>query len=362
MRKNREDKSKKIYVGLSGGVDSSVSAALLKEEGHDVTGVFIRVWEPDFFPCTWREDRQDAMRVCARLNIPFKTLDLEDVYKREVVDYMIAEYKAGRTPNPDVMCNKEVKFGAFLNWARSERADAVATGHYAQIEYAHPATLWAGADREKDQSYFLWTIQSADLPDIIFPVGGLEKEETRRLAKRFNLPTAEKKDSQGLCFIGKLDIKEFLNEFVQTKKGRVVDQSGNEIGEHDGALFYTLGERHGFRITKPGVHRAYYIVGKDMKKNELIVSYEPFQRSHNKKEVLIEKINWIGGEPQERKKYCARIRHRGELLPVCVEGMTKSTATVVFKKRMPLLASGQSLVLYEQKATGLRCVGGGIVA
>ncbi len=212
---------KKVFVGLSGGVDSSVSAALLQSQGYDVFGVFIKVWQPDFYECTWKEDRLDAMRVCAKLNIPFYTLDLEKEYKKEVVDYMIEEYKNGRTPNPDVMCNKYIKFGGFFDWAMSQGADFVATGHYARLNKEHE--LVAGRDSNKDQSYFLWTLTKEQLSKTLFPVGDIEKTEVRKLAKKFGLPTAEKKDSQGLCFIGKVDMAEFLHHFIETKPGPVLN-------------------------------------------------------------------------------------------------------------------------------------------
>src|SRR3989344_3453407 len=230
---------KKVYVGLSGGVDSAVSAALLKKEGHEVTGVFIKAWTPPGFPCSWKDDRRSAMRAAAVLDIPFITLDLEKEYKRDVVDYMIREYKLGRTPNPDVMCNKEIKFGAFLKFALAEGADFVATGHYAQKVVSSKQSvvrkekdsktlmlnadylLLEGADPDKDQSYFLWTLTQNQLKHILFPVGHLQKEAVRKLDEKFNLPQATRKDSQGLCFLGKIDMKEFLKEHIKTKKGKV---------------------------------------------------------------------------------------------------------------------------------------------
>jgi len=182
----------KVFVGMSGGVDSSVSAYLLKKAGHEVTGVFIRVWQPEGGECTWKDERRDAMRVCAHLDIPFVTLDLRDAYKKGVVDYMIAEYKAGRTPNPDVMCNRQVKFGAFWQWATDQGADHIATGHYAQVK---DGQLYEGADKNKDQSYFLWTLQKEELNHIMFPVGHLQKGEVRVIAEKAKLPVFDKKDS-----------------------------------------------------------------------------------------------------------------------------------------------------------------------
>jgi len=285
-------KKKTVFIGLSGGVDSAVSATLLKKQGYKVVGVFIKTWHPDFLECNEEEERLDAMRVAAHLDIPFLTFDLKDVYKKKVADYMIREYKTGRTPNPDVMCNKEVKFGAFLKKALALGADFVATGHYARAtsikqnfsslpasglrrdkNFSQSTSLLKGKDPFKDQSYFLWTLRQKQLKKILFPIGHLKKTKVRQLAKKFNLPVAPKKDSQGICFLGAVDLKEFLKHYIKEKKGKVLNEEGEEIGYHHGVVFHTLGERHGFMITKKTpTDKAYYIVGKDMKKNILTVS------------------------------------------------------------------------------------------
>ncbi len=382
-----------VFVGLSGGVDSAVSAALLKQQGFDVVGVFMRTWHPDFLECNEEEERRDAMRVSAHLDIPFLTFDLEKEYKKGVADYMIAEYKAGRTPNPDVMCNKEVKFGAFLQKAISTGADFVATGHYAKggarsafaqslgpsLRSATPSQkhsshlLLKGVDPSKDQSYFLWTLRQDQLSKILFPVGHLKKSAVRKLAKKFKLPVAEKKDSQGICFLGEVDLKKFLKHYIKSKKGKVINENGEVIGHHDGAVFYTLGERHGFTITKKSPNDGrYYVVGKDIKKNTLTVSEQgnvrhstggrfrpeaggmPKNFSHFP--VFIEKTNWISKAPKENKNYTAQIRYHGELLLCKIKCSTPSVAQVNFEKPV-LIASGQSVVLYD----GPVCLGGGIV-
>jgi tRNA-uridine 2-sulfurtransferase len=351
----------KVYMGMSGGVDSSVSAALLKERGFDVTGVFIKVWQPDWMTCTSREDRLDAMRVCVHLGIPFLTLDLEKEYKKEVVDYMIGEYRVGRTPNPDIMCNRHVKFGGFFDWAMAQGADFVATGHYAQIQKEGEAyRLVAGKDESKDQSYFLWTLTERELSKTLFPVGGMEKTETRRLAKKFGLPVAEKKDSQGLCFIGKVDIKEFLSHYIEPKKGDVLDEKGNIIGSHDGALFLTLGERHSFMVAnKTADEKPYYIVSRDLEKNTVTVSHKSHDGSLSieKREYALTSTNWISGMPEEGKAYQARIRHLGELLSCTIEEKNLKESKIVFEKPL-VVASGQSVVVYK----GAFCLGGGIVS
>ena len=373
--------SKTIFVGLSGGVDSAVSAALLKKQGYGVVGVFIKTWHPEFLECNEEEERRDAMRVAALLDIPFLTFDLEKVYKKEVGDYMIAEYRAGRTPNPDVMCNKEVKFGAFLKKAIAMGADYVATGHYAKLRrdsknsplYPQAGSdtdsfflsLLRGVDSSKDQSYFLWTLRQEQLKKILFPVGHLRKSDVRKLAKKFNLPVAEKKDSQGICFLGPVDLKEFLKHYIKEKKGEVIlvpseSEGGNKkvIGYHMGAVFHTLGERHGFTITKKSPNDGrYYIVSKNIKKNTLTVSQNPLEgNSTILTNYRIEKTNWIAEIPDSKKNYTAQIRYHGELLPCQVICSTPSVAQVVFKKSV-LVAPGQSIVIYEKDV----CLGGGIV-
>ncbi len=399
---NRQSPNKKVFVGLSGGVDSAVSCALLKNAGFDVTGVFIKVWQPDWIECTWREDRRDAMRVAAHLGVPFITLDLEKEYKQGVIDYMIAEYRAGRTPNPDVMCNREVKFGAFWRWAKEQDADYVATGHYSRINLfpsptrsfgeqiarsassphevsarskidANNFQLLAGSDHNKDQSYFLWTLNQDDLAHVIFPVGNLVKPEVRKLAKKFKLPNAEKKDSQGLCFIGKIDIKEFLAHYIKTEKGNVLNEQGEVIGSHPGSLLFTIGERHGFTITtKTNSDAPYYVTDKDVERNTITVSNKEF--SHllpgAERKVHIERVNWISGEiPPIGKSinasagatkefpFQARSRYRQELQNIRMVSANFSETVLEFEKPQDTLTSGQSLVIYD----GEVCLGGGVI-
>lgn len=386
---------KTVFVGLSGGVDSSVSAALLKaslpagRQGYRVVGVFIRTWHPEFIECNEEEERRDAMRVAAHLDIPFLTFDLEEEYKKGVADYMIEEYKKGRTPNPDVMCNKEVKFGAFLKKALAMGADYVATGHYAKVAFvqAYPAShrhpsqkqlllregntfsssddatqdilekkycLIRSLDTTKDQVYFLWTLNQEQLSKIIFPIGHLKKTEVRKLAKKFKLPVAEKKDSQGICFLGDIDLKDFLKHYIKEKKGKVVSEKGEEIGYHDGAVFSTLGARHGFTVTKKTPDdKPYYIVSKDIKKNILVVSQDKQSFTNTlSKTIQLEKVNWISTIPEEKKKYTAQIRYHGEFLPCKIK-----ENEVIFENSV-LVASGQSIVLYDKDVV----LGGGVVA
>ena len=389
---NKKNNRGKVFVGMSGGVDSSVSAALLKEQGYDVTGVFIKVWQPEFFECTWRQDRLDAMRVCAKIGIPFITLNLEKEYKKEVVDYMIEEYKNGNTPNPDVMCNKYVKFGGFFDWAMVQGADYVATGHYARvrreyrisnIEYSKNKEtdlnstfdiqhsvfeLLAGDDKNKDQSYFLWTLTQKQLSKTLFPVGDIEKPEVRRLAKKYNLSTSIKKDSQGLCFIGKIDIKDFLKNYIEEKNGDVLNEKGEVIGMHDGAFYLTVGQRHGFTINKKSpIDSPYYIVKKDLNNNTITVSQDLMGVENIEKNILtIKNVNWtIGEEPDFSKKYSARIRYR-QPLEECKIVKSKGKIEIKFTKPQKAITAGQSIVIYDVYPNSLSgrgevCLGGGII-
>ena len=371
--------AKKVFVGMSGGVDSSVSAALLSSaknaDGsatYNVTGVFIKVWQPDWINCTWREDRLDAMRVAAKLGIEFVTLDLEKEYKQHVVDYMIAEYKAGRTPNPDVMCNTYVKFGGFFDWAMEQgkmlgyeaQNIYVATGHYAQIRSGFD--LVAGNDTNKDQSYFLWSLTQAQLSQTIFPVGNIEKPQVRALATRLDLPTANKKDSQGLCFIGKIDIKEFLSHYIEPKKGDVLlaDRS-IKIGNHDGAFFFTIGERHGFLIDdthKTPNDEPYYVIAKDIAKNTITVSHKapdgslPNAINH----IRLTGVNWTRGRAPASTIFWGRPRYRAPLVALTVHDVDEKARTckIEFTEPQSTLSSGQSLVIYDSNRV---CLGGGII-
>lgn len=355
-------------MGLSGGVDSSVSAALLKEAGYEVVGVFIKTWQPDFIKCAWPEERRDAMRVAAHLDIPFLTFDLEKEYKKAVGDYMISEYRAGRTPNPDVMCNKEIKFGAFLKKALAMGADYVATGHYARNLLSTDYFLLTGLDSAKDQSYFLWTLTQDQLKHILFPIGHLKKEQVRKLAKKYGLHTHEKKDSQGICFLGKVEMKDFLKHYIKEKRGDVLNELREVIGYHDGATFYTLGERHGFTITKKTPDdKPYYIVGKDVKKNILIVSQNPSQPplikgGERPNKIIIKNTNWISGfspagSQALEASYSCQVRYHGEFLPCQVKILKGDKAEITVLSGFANVSAGQSLVLYDKDV----CLGGGII-
>lgn len=359
-------RGKTVFVGMSGGVDSSVSALLLKKQGFNVVGVFIKTWHPAFISCNEEEERLDAMRVCAHLDIPFLTFDFEDIYKKEVAMYMIKEYKEGRTPNPDVMCNKYVKFGAFLNKSISMGADYVATGHYARMAHVKNKyfQLSTGLDPSKDQAYFLWTLKQKQLSKIIFPIGDLKKTEVRIIAKKFKLPVAEKKDSQGICFLGAIDLKEFLKHYIKEKKGKVYNDIGEEIGYHFGVIFLTLGERHGFTITKKSpTDGPFYVISKDIKKNILYVSknkINPLKQGLVGCMLKLKNLNWINESPKSyklsNKNYIVQVRYHGEFLSCKIISISKKEIKISFESPV-LVDKGQSCVFYDKDVV----LGGGVV-
>jgi len=363
---------------MSGGVDSSVAALLLKKQaclpvgkGYDLVGCYIKGWypassvgKPQAFYCAWKEDRRDAMRVCAKLSIPFITVDAEKEYKKEVVDYMISEYKAGRTPNPDIMCNKSVKFGVFLKKALAMGADYIATGHYIRLRLKiknkksniKNYELAIAKDKNKDQSYFLWTLTQEQLKYCLFPLGGLLKSEVRKSAKENSLATAEKEESQGVCFIGEFNMEDFLKKYIKQKNGEVITTDGKIIGEHNGLAFYTIGQRHGFGYGG-GEGGPYYIVEKDFKNNRLVVAEKKDEKSFSRKEVIIENANWISAVPKIGKKYRARIRYRQPLEECEVAEVSKNSTKIIFKNPQRAITPGQSLAVYD----GEEMLGGGII-
>jgi tRNA-uridine 2-sulfurtransferase len=339
-----------VYVGMSGGVDSSVAAYLLKEEGHDVVGVYMKNWTQDLpgLRCPWAEDVADAKRVAVQLGIPFKVFDFQKEYKHLVVDYMIDEYKAGRTPNPDIMCNQEIKFKLFLEAALSDGADMIATGHYANVENG---MLMKALDSNKDQTYFLYRISKRALDKTLFPIGKYKKPHVREIAQEQGLMTAAKKDSQGICFVGSVGIKDFLSEFVTTSPGRIIEQDSDKVvGEHEGAIYYTLGQRHGLNV---GGGLPYYVVGKNMSKNEVYVSRNLNDSVMWREKVALSDVHWISGQTPSPDDLLVRFRHRGEFLPASLRDNT-----LHLKNSERAVATGQSAVVYKDN----QCLGGGLVS
>jgi len=343
-------KKKRVLVGMSGGVDSSVSAALLLEQGYEVIGGFMKNWSD----CDWREDRRDAMRVAAKLGIEFYTFDFERQYREQVVEYMYREYEAGRTPNPDVMCNKCVKFDLFLKEADRLECDYIATGHYCR---SNGSQILAGKDPNKDQSYFLWAIDPKVLSRVLFPVGDMLKPEVRAKAEELGLSTAKKKDSQGICFIGEVDLMEFLKERIKPDPGPIVDSEGRILGEHEGLAYYTIGQRHGLDV---GGGEPYYVIEKRPETKELVVSsnYHP---ELYRKELEVTDLNWFDNRLKSVSPFeCkARIRYRQPLQGCVVVGTDPATGgiKVRFKEPQRAVTSGQSIVFYD----GDTMLGGGII-
>ncbi len=338
----------KVYVGMSGGVDSSLTAALLKEQGHDVTGVYMKNWTEDLpgMRCPWADDLADAKRVAVQLGIDLKVYDFETEYKQKVVDYMVEEYKLGRTPNPDIMCNQEVKFKLFLETALEDGAEMIATGHYARVDNAR---LLRAKDDNKDQTYFLYRVTGEALARTLFPLGGYTKPEVREMAEERGLYTAGKKDSQGICFVGQIGVKDFLSQYVSTEPGDVIDkQNGKVVGRHEGAIFYTLGQRHGLGL---GGGLPYYVVGKDMDKNEVYVTRDLNDETLWRKAIALSSVHWINEMPADGECQI-RVRHRAPLVTAHLQG-----STLQLDEPQRAITPGQSVVIYS----GEVCLGGGIV-
>lgn len=345
--------SKTVYVGLSGGVDSSVTAALLKEQGYTVVGVYMKNWSKDLpgLPCPWKEDYQDAKRVAVQLGIDFKLFDFETEYRQKVVDYMITEYQAGRTPNPDVMCNQEVKFKLFLESSLEHGADLIATGHYARTK---DGLLLTAKDKNKDQTYFLYRVTKAALQKTLFPIGSYTKPEIRALARKFGLITATKKESMGICFVGKVGIKDFLvHELGPQKPGQILDRKGNDVGDHDGAIFYTIGQRHGLNV---GGGLPYYVIGKDMTKNEVYVTTDISDAKLWTSQLSLGEVHWIADAPQNGEIVQVRTRHRALLVEGTILAET-GRVTVTLTDEVRAATPGQSAVLYKNDVV----LGGGVL-
>ena len=350
-----------VYVGLSGGVDSSVSAALLKQQGYHVVGVYMKNWTADVagVACPWKQDLADARAAAAVLDIGFKVFDFQEQYKHQVVEAMVAEYAAGRTPNPDVLCNEQIKFKLFLDLALADGADLIATGHYAQTERAtaadgsRTAKLLRATDDAKDQTYFLYRVNAAALERTLFPIGHLPKSEVRRLAAEFGLPTANKPDSQGICFVGEVGIGPFLSEYIRPREGNIVTTAGETIGTHQGAAFYTIGQRHGLGV---GGNGPYYVTARDIATNTVTVTADPTGLELSDDEFELGDAHWIGTTP-EPGEYQVRLRHRGQLVPATLM-LSGDGWRVQLSSPQRAIAPGQSAVIYD----GDVALGGGFIA
>ena len=355
----------KVLVGLSGGVDSSVSAALLVEQGYEVVGAFMKNWSgsvcaprsaneaevgEEFEECGWKEERRDAARVAAKLGIPFVTFDFETDYREKVVENLFEESRMGRTPNPDVLCNKFIKFDKFMREADRLGCEFVATGHYARVE---DGKLLAGHDKNKDQTYFLWAMPPEVLSRVIFPIGDMEKPQVRQKAHELGLDVAEKKDSTGICFVGEVNMKEFLQQRLPKDPGNVVTVDGEVIGTHEGVAFYTIGQRHGLNI---GGGEPWYVVEKRPETKEVVVASN-FHPALFRSSLTARQLNWFS-EPKTLPHTCrARIRYRQALQDCTIESIKGDVVTVSFTESQRAVTPGQSIVFYD----GEEVLGGGII-
>ncbi len=359
--------AKTVYVGMSGGVDSSVSALLLKEQGYKVVGVYMKNWSKDLpgMKCPWAEDLADAKRVAVKLGIDFEVWDFEDSYREKVVEYMLSEFKKGNTPNPDVMCNQEIKFKLFYEKAMEAGADFIATGHYARVKrlkhnHSGDGSLMRSVDENKDQTYFLYRISDEALKHTLFPIGGMLKPDVKKLAEEKGLHNAYKKESMGVCFVGEVGMKDFLKEYIETEPGEIREiETDKVLGYHEGAIFYTIGQRHGLYLSgvagEVNDGLPYYVVKKDIKENIVYVS-KNLNDSHiwTKELELRDVIERDGHKttPKNPKNVLVRLRHRAPLIDAVFDGKT-----LKFKKEIKRAASGQSAVIYDGKI----CLGGGII-
>ncbi len=378
----------KVAVGLSGGVDSATTAMLLKELGHDVTGVYLQCWEHNGPGCSGDPARADAVKIATHLGIKYNHLDFIEPYKEQVIDYFYKSYEAGLTPNPDILCNTVIKFGLFLDWAIQEGFDYVATGHYAQKVLTEGSInfgdafggitgtagitgtgsgfsydLYSGADSSKDQSYFLYRLNQKQLSKALFPLGEMTKKEVRDMAKEKGISVYDKPDSTGICFVGDVDIKDFLKERLEVKKGNVVTAEGEVIGTHEGVWFYTIGQRHGFELTKyMGI--PLYVISKDVAKNNLVVG--PIKQAF-KSAFSVGDLHWINSVPSFPFFAKVRVRNLGEFYDceVMVEDSDKNSGLQILQiksnKEIFGVAPGQSAVFYEETSFGLKVLGGGVI-
>ncbi|WP_139187828.1 tRNA 2-thiouridine(34) synthase MnmA [Bacillus tuaregi] len=355
----KEPKDTRVVVGMSGGVDSSVAALLLKQQGYDVIGIFMKNWDDtdEFGVCTATEDYEDVIRVCNQIGIPYYAVNFEKQYWDKVFTYFLDEYKAGRTPNPDVMCNKEIKFKAFLEHAMNLGADYLATGHYARVEYRDGEyKMLRGVDENKDQTYFLNQLSQEQISKVMFPIGNIEKARVREIAKEAGLATATKKDSTGICFIGERNFKTFLSQYLPAQPGNMETFDGKVVGKHDGLMYYTIGQRHGLGIGGSG--EPWFAIGKDLKRNVLYVG----QGFHNEKlystSIMAVNVSWVSNREKPASFECtAKFRYRQADNQVRVEILDNQRVRVIFKEPIRAVTPGQAVVFYN----GDECLGGGTI-
>ncbi len=362
--KEMTPKRERVLVAMSGGVDSSAAAALLVEQGGDVSGAFMKNWinETEVFgDCPWQQDADDAREVAERLGIPFQIVNLMDDYRERIVEYLIKGYAEGLTPNPDVMCNREIKFGVFRKWALDNGFDAVATGHYARsrLNAAGRREILTGSDPNKDQTYFLCMMQPPQVQDARFPVGHLLKPEVRELARRWQLPTAAKKDSQGICFIGNVKMSDFLSAYLPDAPGDIMLPDGERVGRHRGLHFYTIGQRRGIGVASNVYGRSYVVVEKRQAARELVVAFDsPDTQGLYSEACLLASVSALGGGLDHSRPLQARARYRAPSIPVRFEPLPDGRARVEWTVPQRALACGQICALYDED----QLLGGGVYA
>ena len=356
--------SKKVVVGMSGGVDSSVSAYLLQQQGYQVSGLFMKNWEEDDTEeyCSATTDLADAQAVCDKLGIELNTVNFAAEYWDNVFEYFLAEYRAGRTPNPDILCNKEIKFKAFLEFAAEDLgADYIATGHYVRrLDVDGKSRLLCGVDNNKDQSYFLYTLSHEQIAKSLFPVGELEKPEVRKIAADLGLITAEKKDSTGICFIGERKFNDFLARYLPAQPGIILTVDGEKIGKHQGLMYHTLGQRKGLGIggTKDGSENPWYVVDKDIENNILIVAQGHDHPRLYSNGLIAKQLHWVDRKPLTSTIRCTvKTRYRQQAIPCTVTPIDEDCIEVIFDDPVAAVTPGQSAVFYQEEI----CLGGGII-
>jgi tRNA-uridine 2-sulfurtransferase len=355
----KDPKNTRVVVGMSGGVDSSVAAYLLKEQGYDVIGIFMKNWDDtdEFGVCTATEDYEDVIRVANQIGIPYYAVNFEKEYWDKVFTYFLDEYKAGRTPNPDIMCNKEIKFKAFLDHALKLGADYLATGHYARVIVEDGETkMLRGVDSNKDQTYFLNQLSQDQISKVMFPLGHLTKPEVREIAKKAGLATANKKDSTGICFIGERNFKEFLSQYLPAQPGRMETLTGEYKGEHQGLMYYTIGQRHGLGIGGDG--DPWFVVGKDLERNVLLVGQGFHNEALYSDAIIATKVSWVSNKEKPKEFRCtAKFRYRQPDNNVTVRLLDNDEVEVIFDEPIRAVTPGQAVVFYN----GEECLGGGTI-
>lgn len=352
---------KTVVVGISGGVDSSVAALLLKEQGYNVIGLFMRNWneEDENGACTAEEDFDDVVRVCGLLDIPYYTVDFSKEYRDRVFSYFLSEYQAGRTPNPDVLCNREIKFGPFKEYAKQLGADFIATGHYCGISHENGEhRLLKAKDQNKDQTYFLNQLSQAQLDGVLFPLADLLKPQVREIAERYHLSTSKKKDSTGICFIGERNFRKFLQSYLPAQRGEILTLEGEEVGQHLGLMYYTLGQRRGLDLGgRKGEDGRWFVVRKDLEHNILYVSHGDETPLYSNA-CMVKGFNFIPFPPKEKEFDCgAKFRYRQEEQRVHVRVTGGGSLKIEFETPQRAVTEGQYAVLYDD----MQCLGGGVI-